>query len=488
MRLGRATIEKYTARDRATRKEVTLYRARWRAYPTDGGRVLGPKRAGFRQKGHAEAFIGTLRLADRRVDGWTVDARGYPVPPPPVVSAPSESVLDAAQLYVGLQWDTDWKSPKTREKNRGRLLVLVAALIDDEAAAARVIAALDTQSGSRGNRRPDPVTIEERAARWLRDHALVPDADDGGIDPALAEARDWLAARSLPLTALDDRRLRFVRRFLTDGRPRTTARTYWQTVSTFLTWTVKSHRLDRDPAAGMPALKRDLDAEQVDAERVPTEAEVHRLADAARDRFGSTTAMVVLLAFYLAARIGEIAGLRRGDIKFLPTGGAMVTIRRQEGRVTARYSDDGKTRSEKPPKGRTSGPGARRRVYIPARAAAALRSHLDSSVDPEPGARVLAAPRGGPFDDDSFRRDRWDLLVAQLFPDGHRLAGITPHALRHAGMTMWLRHQVPLKLCQRMGGWHSLKVMLDVYAAVLPDDIDVAIAALEDEGPTAEAA
>lgn len=55
-------------------------------------------------------------------------------------------------------------------------------------------------------------------------------------------------------------------------------------------------------------------------------------------------------------------------------------------------------------------------------------------------------------------------------PPGHRLHGIDPHSLRHAGMSLWLRANLPLKMIQKMGGWKSLKVMLDVYAAVLPDD------------------
>ena len=57
--------------------------------------------------------------------------------------------------------------------------------------------------------------------------------------------------------------------------------------------------------------------------------------------------------------------------------------------------------------------------------------------------------------------------------------GITPHSLRHAGMTMWLRKGVDLKLIQAWGGWHSLKVMLDTYAALLPGAEEDSIALLE---------
>ena len=65
----------------------------------------------------------------------------------------------------------------------------------------------------------------------------------------------------------------------------------------------------------------------------------------------------------------------------------------------------------------------------------------------------------------------------------HRRSGIpkpiTPHSLRHAGMSMWLRKGVDLKLIQTWGGWHSLKVMLDTYAALLPGAEEDSIALLE---------
>ena len=42
-----------------------------------------------------------------------------------------------------------------------------------------------------------------------------------------------------------------------------------------------------------------------------------------------------------------------------------------------------------------------------------------------------------------------------------------------------MRKGVPLKLAQAWGGWQSVKVMLDVYAAVLPDDTEYALQLLE---------
>lgn len=63
---------------------------------------------------------------------------------------------------------------------------------------------------------------------------------------------------------------------------------------------------------------------------------------------------------------------------------------------------------------------------------------------------------------------------------GHRLAGsIIAHSLRRAGMSMWLREGVDPKLIQAWGGWHSLKVTLDTYAALLPSDEEDSTAPLE---------
>jgi integrase len=421
-------------------------------------------------------FVENLRKADLRQDGWTLDDAGRPVAP--AASARGTTVMDAVSAFVSIRWDTSWKTAKTKEKCRGRMLFVAAATLDDPASASAVLRALTDQQSNRG-RRPEPGTVEAWAGRYLRDFAFDPAADQTDLAPALADARDWLAAHSLPIAALDDNALNDLH-----GRfahlKYSTRRTYWSSTKALLRWLVVSGRLDRDPTLGMSRIERDLDAEQVDPERIPATAELWRLAETGEERWGVGIAALIVVLFFGALRIGEAAGLRRKHVTFLANDCAELSVRTQHDRVTSRYND-GETSLDDSTKGRTSGPGARRTVAIPPRAASVLRRHMNQAPDAGPNQYLFTQPRGGPLDADSFRRYRWNPLVEQVFGEGHRLEGITPHACRHGGMTFWLRRRVPLKRIQQMGGWHSLKVMLDVYAGVTPDDYEDTFTAIMDE-------
>jgi integrase len=94
-----------------------------------------------------------------------------------------------------------------------------------------------------------------------------------------------------------------------------------------------------------------------------------------------------------------------------------------------------------------------------------------------PDEMLFANSFGTPFSSDSFRIV-WKRVI-NTEPAGPRLAGITPHVMRRAGMSMWLRQELDLKLIQSWGGWHSLAVMLDTYSALLPGAEEDSIALLE---------
>lgn len=382
------------------------------------------------------------------------------------VATAAVTVFESAAEYVAVHWSS-WGDSQ-RSKVRGRLLVVIAVLLDDAAAGERVVAALERQARNRGPR-PTPRTREDWVARYLRDHGLDPHQPGTELAGELLEARRWLEQRSMPLDELDHMALVRVRRFLTDTRPHGTARTYWSVIKAWIRWSLKAGRLVRDPLLALPDIARDLDAEAVDPENIPSEQEGWDLATAFGDRYGLWARTLVLLMVHLATRIGEVAALRRCDIEFVEGRGAWITVRRQDGRVECRYSDTGSTRRDDSPKGRTSGPGARRRIYVKRRVAEVVRLYLET-LDDAPDTRLFTGVRADWLDPDAFRRERWAPVVAGMFPAGHRLHGIRPHSCRHAGMTMWLRAGVRLKIIQQWGGWHSLKVMLDTYAAVIPDD------------------
>jgi integrase len=480
---GDGTGEARGATKATAKKPVVRYAVGYRVTVESTAKPKLVKVRGFEKKGFAETYAENVRAAGLRRDGWRFDDRWRPVHADDALAgAASVTVLALLETFWRMHWHG--YSPSSRSKVRGRLLVMAATLLDDSVVARRVVAALKEQSPSRGTRRPEPASIEAKAARYLHDLYLpwcgdAPDARRAPVDPTLEAARTWLERRSLRASAVTDEHLLELRGNL-GGRTHSARRTYWSVIAKVLAWAVASGRLERNPALGMPRLSRDLDAEQVDPDRVPGEDEVWQLADAARQRFGLWCAALILVAGYGAMRIGEVLALRRASFERTETGGLRVTVVAQRRRTARRHADDGVTMvSEASPKGRSTGPGARRTFYFAARPAAVIIEHLDAMANQDAMAHLFTGIRGRALDASTFREGRWDLLVDGLFPASHRLAGLDFHALRHYGMTMWLRRGLPLKMIQRWGGWHSLKVMLDVYAAALPDDDAIAIDRLE---------
>lgn len=169
------------------------------------------------------------------------------------------------------------------------------------------------------------------------------------------------------------------------------------------------------------------------------------------------------------------------DFEWLPTSGVRVTVRKQRRRqqpaaLTPARARRSRCRS-RASAGAAQGPGGRSTCHrVPLRCSRntspGRTARLGTGCSSDPAARRSTRRRS--------ERSGWTPLIAELFPEGHRLAGITPHALRHIGITNWLRRGLSLPLIQKWGGGSSLKVMLDVYAAVLPDDEDRAIELLEE--------
>ena len=477
MKLGKPWIEASPTTSRSTGKTTNAWRVRWYVTTPDGKRH-SRKQGGFVRKGQAEVFIETLRHASLNERGWTFDTNGHPVQnQPPTEQA--ETVLDTLEHYCALHWTATWHSPRTREKNRNRLLVLAALALDDPQTADLVLTEFVKTNGE-DDTKPKRSTNEAKAARYLREHALDPSAQPLNLTPEHEAAKRWLEEHSIPIEELDDALLAaFRQRFA--HLSRSTQRTYWSVIAGYLTWLTDSGRLDRNPSSGMPRIKRDLAREEVDPEQVPSETEILTLANHAERRWGIQEKALFLTLYYAAIRIGEAAGLRRSDIEIDERGHGLITVREQHQRETARYNE-GSTHRDDSPKGRTSGPGARRTIPIPSWVAEIVFEHIETNQR-QPTDRLFTQPKGGPLNPDTFRRSRWNVVVADVFGAGHRLENITPHACRHGGMTRWLRQRLHVKTIQRFGGWESLKVMLDTYAAVMPDDLEEAIPLIDTPPP-----
>jgi len=138
-----------------------------------------------------------------------------------------------------------------------------------------------------------------------------------------------------------------------------------------------------------------------------TEDEVQAIADAMPERLR----IAPLLAAWCVLRHAEVLGLRRCDVDLKA---ATVSVA-----VTLTKGMDG-TMIEKTPK--TS--AGRRTVAVPSNVLPALKRHLETFVDPEPTARLLA---------DAYRplRTAWDNARTKV----GRTDGLRFHDLRHSGLT-----------------------------------------------------
>jgi integrase len=108
------------------------------------------------------------------------------------------------------------------------------------------------------------------------------------------------------------------------------------------------------------------------------------------------------------------------------------------------------------------------------RVALEILEYVDSRL---PDQLLFLNSHGRPMSTETFL-EAWNRVIRTV-PAGPRLAGITPHVMRRAGMSLWLQDGLDLKLIQSWGGWRSLTAMLDTYAALLPGAEENSIALLD---------
>jgi integrase len=377
-------------------------------------------------------------------------------------------------------WRMHWASyaPGSRSNRHGRLVVMAASLLDDPAMARRILVHLRQQNVKHRCIRPEAKSREAWAARYLLDQFLPAPGHASGAtvdcSPELAKAACWLRSHSSPVNDITGEDLVQLRSDL-GGRTYYTVRSYWAQIETVLHWALLRGFLERDPTIGLPKIVRKLDGERVDPDRVPNEEEVWGLARAGVELEGEWFKVAVLLGTFGAMRPGEVIALRRRHLRSSPDGGLWLRIESQRRRYSKRHSDDGRTSFDfAPPKGRPVASGGTRRCYIPSRVAWEIAEYVDGRFGDD---LLFVNGAGDPLSTDGLRT-AWRRVIDSE-PVGPRLAGITPHVMRRAGMSIWLRQGLDLKLIQRWGGWHSLVVMLDTYAALLPGAEEDSIALLE---------
>ncbi len=162
---------------------------------------------------------------------------------------------------------------------------------------------------------------------------------------------------------------------------------------------------------------------------------------------------LVLVAFWVHLRLGELVGLERGDVDL---DGATLRVERQ-----VVETDDGPVVSE--PKA-----ASRRTVHLPQPAVEALREHVVAMPLAMPAARVFT------------RRDGSELRahhVEGAWKTARRKAGLPDahlHDLRHAGLTLAAQSGATLAEVMRRAGHVSSRAAMIYQHAAERRDAEVA--------------
>ncbi|MFC4062383.1 tyrosine-type recombinase/integrase [Planomonospora corallina] len=203
------------------------------------------------------------------------------------------------------------------------------------------------------------------------------------------------------------------------------------------------------------------------AERVLWKMGMDGRADCTHDR---RFRALVLLATFASLRWGEVSALRRSDLD-LDAGTVRVRaayVERSTGELVLG-----------PPKSKAG----RRIVGIPQGIVPALREHLDTYVQTDPGALVFPGAKGGPLRRSGFNtRTRWVDVVREM-----GLLGLHLHDLRHTGNMLAAESGAGLKdLMARMGHDNVRAAMIYQHAVrgadrTITDAIDRQIIRRDDD-------
>ena len=188
--------------------------------------------------------------------------------------------------------------------------------------------------------------------------------------------------------------------------------------------------------------------------RFITEAEVRAVADAIDPRYRG----LVLLGAFGGLRIGEMLGLRWGNVDLL----------RRQVDVRETLVDINGTIRIGPPKT----PASVRSVKVPAFVCEELARLAVTPVDPS--HLVFTSPLGHPVQPRLFRQRFWRSALAAV-----GLEGLRVHDLRHTAISLWIADVANPKQVAVRAGHTSVSVVPDRYGHLYEGHDDELIAAQE---------
>lgn len=236
-------------------------------------------------------------------------------------------------------------------------------------------------------------------------------------------------------------------------------------------------RADQPEGSGIPsnpAARLEVERPRKRPIRLLSPEEVERVADAIDPRYSA----MVLASAYGALRFGEVAGLRRRDLRLLDrppkvlVHGTVIQVGGKVERV-----DHAKTE------------GSVREVAIPSFLAEELARHLAAYPQPDDDGLVFRAPAGRPLARTVFRNRQWvpaceraGLAVAGRSADGRCGWKVAPprfHDLRHVGVTLAIKAGAHPLTISRWVGHTEIGTTMNVYGHLFPGAHEEMVAGLD---------
>ncbi|MDI3344368.1 site-specific integrase [Streptomyces sp. AJ-1] len=415
------------------RSKKAPYQIRW----TVAGKV---KAASFPTVALAESRRSELWQAMRRGEAFDTET-GLPESELRAAAAkasarPDPSWWDFVREYMASRWRTD--AAKTREGLADSLATAALAMMGEGAKAP---------------------SLEEvrRAVRW----AVVPAHRDEEAPRDLQAACSWLAARSLPLSALTEpkvlRDVHYRLSFKLDDTP-AASETYKRRrrgFNTAMQYAIECGYLDANPLAGVkrPGGKS---SDVVDPRVLVNQVQGAQLLTAVsyvgsihRNR-GRRLVAFFACQLYAAMRPAEAVGLRLQDCHLPEQGWGTLTLRETRPVSGKKWTDSGQRNDRRGLKAREI--NMDRPVPVPPILVAILREHVDEFGTAK-DSRLFGNERGGVLGTSSYWRVWQEARPLALPPDKvSSPLGRRPYDLRHTCITNWLNAGVPVAEVARRAG------------------------------------
>ena len=402
----------------------------------------------FAAKPLADGFAAGLKDAIR--DRRPFDEKTG-LPAQPGRAAESRSWYDHARAYTDMKW------PHLAATSRR--------------SAAEALTTLTEALAPRRRGAPEPEVLRRALFAW----AFNPGTRNLSPPDDLGAALDWIAAASLPVSALEDPAV--IRGVLgacartQAGKPAaaTTQRRKRAVFYNALGYAVEEGLLAANPVDRIQWKAPDV-AETVDRRVVASPGQARALLAGVRAQGPRGQHLVAFdgCLYYAAQRPSEAVALREADCHLPSRGWGRIDLAASEPRAGRLWTDDGGPREARGLKHRAQ--HEMRSVPIPPALVALLRAHL-KEYGTTPDGRLFRTARGRPLQDSAYSAV-WQAARTAAFTPAQQASPLArrPYDLRHAAVSLWLNSGVPATEVARRAG-HSVAVLLKVYAqptAALP--------------------